>query len=158
MPSMKSNQVWIAKATVLLLALLAGGAVSAHEDAVGITAERMQVMKAMASHMKVLGEMLDGRAPYDGSAARDHALALHENCHKVANKFPNVVHDHHSRADPAVWEQPEKFRAQMDNLQHVVGELVAATTSGERDIVRSRFVVVGRACTTCHETFRLPEN
>ena len=142
---MQSHQIGFAKATMLLLAILAGGAVFAHEHAVEIIAERMQVMKAMASHMKALGDMLDGRTPYDGSAARNHALALHEKCHEVADKFPKAIHDHHSRADPAVWEQPEKFRAQMDNLQRVVGELVAATTSGERDIVRSRFIDVGRA-------------
>ena len=158
MPSMKLHQIGFAKATILLLAILAGGAVLAHEHAVGITAERMQVMKDMASHMKALGEMLEGRTAYDAAAARDNALALHENCHTVATEFPDGTHDHHSRADPAVWEQPEKFRAQMDNLQRVVGELVTATASGQRDLVRSRFVDVGRACTSCHETFRLPED
>ena len=66
MPSMKSHQIGFAKATILLLAILASGAVLAHEHAVGITAERMQVMKDMASHMKALGEMLEGRAAYDG--------------------------------------------------------------------------------------------
>jgi cytochrome c556 len=38
----------------------------------------MKVMKAIASHMKVLGEMLSGRAAYDASAAREHALAIYE--------------------------------------------------------------------------------
>ena len=88
MPSIKSHPIGFAKATVLLLAILAGGAVLAHEHAVGITAERMQVMKDMASHMKALGEMLEGRVAYDAAAARENALALHENCHEVASQFP----------------------------------------------------------------------
>jgi cytochrome c556 len=158
MPSMKSHPIGIAKGAVLLLAVLANGAVLAHEHAVGITAERMQVMKDMASHMKALGQMLEGRAAYDAAAARENALALHENCHVMTEQFPDGTHDHHSRAAPAVWEQPEKFRAQMNNLQRVVGELVTATTWGQRDVVRSRFADVGRACASCHETFRLPEN
>jgi cytochrome c556 len=158
MASMKLHPVGTAKGTVLLLAILAGGMGLAHEHAVGITAERMQVMKDMASHMKALGEMLDGRVAYDAEAARENALALHENCHTITDQFPDGTRDHQSRAAPAVWEQPEKFRAQMDNLQHVVGGLVTATASGPRDVVRARFVEVGRACASCHETFRLPEN
>jgi cytochrome c556 len=148
----------IAKRTVLLLALLGGGTAFAHHDAVGITAERMQVMKDMASHMKALGEMLEGRFAYDAAAAHENALALHKGCHAVASQFPDGTDDHPSRASPEIWEQREKFREQMDNLQHVVGELVTATTSGQDDVVRSRFVDVGRACASCHETFRLPEN
>ena len=155
---MRSHRIDIAKAAILLLSLLASEAARAHEHAVGITAERMQVMKDMAAHMKALGEMLEGRAAYEGPAARYHALALKENCHKVVDKFPTEIHDQHSRAAPAVWEQPEKFKTQMDNLQHAVGELVTATTSGSADVVRSRFADVGHTCANCHETFRLPEN
>jgi cytochrome c556 len=155
---MRLERIRVAKGTVLLLVVLGNGVVLAHEHAVGVTAERMQVMKDMASHMKALGEMLEGRVAYDASAAREDALALHKNCHTVAHQFPDGARDHTSRASPAIWEQPGKFRAQMDNLQHSVGELVTATTAGKRDVVKSRFVDVGRACASCHETFRLPEN
>ena len=79
---------WAAKAAALLLAILAGGAVLAHEHAVGITAERMKRMKDMASHMKSLGEMLEGRTAYDPAKAREDAMALHANCHMVAGEFP----------------------------------------------------------------------
>lgn len=61
MPNMKSHKIRFVT-TTLSLATLAGGSVLAHEGAMGVTAERMKVMKAMASHMKVLGEMLSGRA------------------------------------------------------------------------------------------------
>jgi cytochrome c556 len=152
------DPIGVTKGTVLLLALLGNGGVLAHEHAVGVTAERMQVMKDMASHMKALGEILEGRVAYDDAAARENALALHRSCHTVANQFPDGPRDHSTRASLAIWEQPERFSAQMENLQRLVGELVIATTSGQRDTVKSRFVDVGRACASCHETFRLPEN
>jgi cytochrome c556 len=154
---MKSQRIGIAGSAMLLLAVLAGGPVLAHEGAMGITAERMEVMKDMASHMKALGNMLDGRMAYDAAAARAHALALHENCHAAAGQFSEAAHDHHSRAAPAVWQQPEKFRAEMDDLARAVAELVAATASGRRDAMRQPLLDVGRACKSCHETFRLPE-
>lgn len=158
MPSIKLLLTGFAPATILLLAILEGRAVIAHEHAEGIVAERMQAMKDMASHMKALGEMLEGRVAYDDAAARGHALALHTDCHAVAGQFPAGAHDHHSRAAPAVWNQPEKFSAQMDNLGRVVGELVSATVSGRRDAIRARFADVGNACKSCHEAFRLPED
>ena len=158
MASVKMRPAQAFKGTVLALAVLASGAVLAHEHAVGITAERMEVMKDMAAGMKALGEMLDGRAHYDAAAARRAALALHESCHTIVDQFPAGTHDHHSRAAPAIWEQPERFKARLDNLQHLVGMLVTATTAGRRDMVWSRFVDVGRACTSCHKTFRLPDD
>lgn len=158
MASMQLHPIGPAKATVLLLSVLGNGAAVAHEHAVGITAERMQVMKDMASHMKALEEMFEGRVAYNAAAARGNALALYKSCHAVTNQFPAGVADHTSRASPEIWEQPEKFRVQVDNLQRVVGELVTATKSGQRDMVRSRFADVGRACASCHETFRLPED
>ena len=158
MPIIKSHQTGFAQAAILLLAILGGGAVLAHEHAEGVVAERMQAMKDMAAHIGALGEMLDGRVTYEDAVALDHALALRKNCHKVAGQFPAGAHDHHSRAAPAVWNQPEKFSAQMDNLERVVSELVAATVSGRRESIRARFVDVGSACKSCHEAFRLPEN
>jgi cytochrome c556 len=88
MASVKMRPAQAFKGTVLVLAVLASGAVLAHEHAVGITAERMEVMKDMAAGMKALGEMLDGRAPYDAAAARRAALALHESCHTIVDQFP----------------------------------------------------------------------
>jgi cytochrome c556 len=158
MPGIQLQPIGLGKGVLLLVAALGSGAAFAHHDATGITAERMQVMKDMASRMKALGEMLEGRIAYDAAAARDNALALQRSCHAVANQFPDGTGDHPSRASPVIWEQPAKFRAQVQNLGRAVGGLVDAATSGPRDAVRSRFFDVGRACTSCHDTFRLPED
>jgi cytochrome c556 len=158
MPSTTLHSSRAATSAALLLAALSSGTVFGHEHAVGVTSERMEMMKGIASQMKTLGDMLEGRATYDPAGAQEKALALYQNCHAVATRFPDGPHDHHSRADPAIWERPDEFRKEMNNLQHAVGELVSATSSGPRDVVRLRFVDVGRACKSCHETFRLPEN
>ena len=50
----------------------------------GITAERMQVMKDMASHMKALGEMLEGRVAYD---ARQRGITLWRST-KIVTRWP----------------------------------------------------------------------
>lgn len=141
-----------------VVALLAFGPAPAHEDAIGIIADRMEVMKDMASHMSALGKMLDGRAAYDVAAVRDHARALHEKCLEAAGQFPDDAYDHHSRAAAAVWDQPERFKAQMDNLERAATELVSATAPGRLGSVRPQFADVGHACASCHEAFRLPED
>jgi cytochrome c556 len=157
MPGTQLRKVRVVIGAVLSIAALGSGAVFAHHEATGITAERMRVMKEMASQMKALGEMLEGRIPYDAASARANALALQQGCHAVASQFPDGTGDHPSRASPVIWEQPGKFRAQMANLQNAVGQLVTAA-SGPRDVVRARFVEVGRACARCHDSFRLPED
>ena len=91
--TVNSRCLGFVRAAVQVVAVLACGPAPAHEDAIGITADRMEVMKDMASHMSALQKMLDGRAAYDTAAARDHARALHEKCLEAAGQFPDHAHD-----------------------------------------------------------------
>lgn len=45
----------------------------------------------------------------------------------------------------------------MDYLRIAVSDLLAATESASEASVAGRFAEVGRACTACHEAFRLPD-
>ncbi|TIP23014.1 MAG: cytochrome c [Mesorhizobium sp.] len=137
--------------------MLVAGAALAHKGATGIVAERMSVMKRMAENMKAIGEMLDGRREFDANAARATAEALHANCHKAREQFPSGTRDHHSRASPAIWENPDRFEAEMQHFDTAVKALVAASGPGDIDNMRAPFRNVGQACSSCHEGFRLPK-
>ena len=158
MPIIKSHQTGFAQATILLLAILGGGAVIAHEHAEGIVAERMQAMKDMASHIKALGEMLDGRVAFEDAVALDHALALRKNCRGVPVSFPRV-------RTTVIAELLLRFGT---NLRSSVPRWITSNGSSANSSPRPcqdgenpsghESVDVGSACKSCHEAFRLPEN
>jgi cytochrome c556 len=142
--------------TAVSAALIVTAALS-HEGATGIVGERMTVMKTMGQHLKALNDMLKGSAAFDPAAVRIHANALSENCHKAHAMFPPGSADHHSRTLPAVWEKPEAFEAEMQRFHDATAALASAAASGEPSDLAAPFMAVGRACASCHETFRQPE-
>jgi cytochrome c556 len=129
----------------------------AHEGAHGIIAERMMAMNNMAREMKVIGNMLVGNVPFDAKSARQHANLLHENCHRVENLFPPGSIDDTSHARPDVWQKPELFHQEMQQLHKATEGLVDIAVAGDKDRVMLSFKKVRDACNSCHEIFRLPD-
>ena len=133
------------------------GAALAHEGASGVVADRMNAMKAMSGHLKAIGEMLNGRAAFDAESVGRHAEALSENCHKTHEAFPPDSGGHHTRALPAVWERPEAFAEEMQRFHEATTALAEAAGSEQPSTLEPLFAEVGRACASCHETFRQTE-
>jgi cytochrome c556 len=59
-----------------------------------------------------------------------------------------------SRALPAIWENPEKFKEAQERLRGAIVKLVAAAKSGNQESVSAAAKVVGKACGACHNDFR----
>lgn len=117
----------------------------------------MTAMTEMADSMKSIGESLDGRRAFDAAAVLAAARALQENCHLAREQFPSGTNDHHSRASPAVWENRDGFDQEMARFDTAVKSLTAAAETGDAENMRAPFREVGRACSSCHEGFRLSE-
>ena len=142
---------------IAIVAAFAASVALAHEGATGVVAERMDVMKTMGQHLKALSDMLKGREPFDGEAARLHANALSENCHKAHEMFPAGSGGHHSRALLSIWEKPEDFEAQMQRFHDATEALASAAGSLEVSDLVQPLAEVERACAGCHEVFRQPD-
>jgi cytochrome c556 len=146
------------RAAVIVLTGFTVAAAIAHEGAHGIIAVRMKAMKTMQQELKAIGEMLAGKQPFDPASIRHHAEVLHENCHEIGNMFPPGSIDHHSRANPTIWQQPEVFLDDVQKLHQASGELVAKATAGDgSQTLRVSFEAVEGACKSCHEVFRQPD-
>ena len=145
-------------AAIALAAMLIAGAALAHKEATGIIAERMTAMKNMGRELKAIGDMLAGRAPFDGAAIVQHASALHDNCHRSTTLFPPGSVDHHSKALPAIWERPEAFQEAMQGLHNATETFVATATLGDKPALVASFERIRKVCDGCHESFRSPEH
>lgn len=141
-------------AVIFTAALLVTGTAAAHEGATGVVAQRMDVMKQMGQHMKVLGHMLAGKTPFDQEAARRLAGTLHEHCEHVMLMFPPGSNDHHTEASSAVWTNRLEFDARMRRFDAAVEELVAAVAEGDKVQLTAEFKAVGQECSGCHDNFR----
>ena len=147
------------RASAIVLAGFVVGAAIAHEGAHGIIAVRMKAMKTMQQELKAIGEMLTDKQPFDSASIRRHAEILHENCHEMGNMFPPGSIDHHSRANPTIWKQHDVFQDDVEKLHQASEDFVTKATAGDsKQRLRQSFEAVERACKSCHEVFRRPDD
>ena len=67
--------------------------------------------------------------------------------------FTPDTKDEKSRALPAIWAEPAKFKEAQDRFQGAVAKLVAAS-KGDEAAAKAAIGEVGKACGACHENFR----
>lgn len=137
--------------TASAIAATAAFAASMHED-------REKMMKDMAGKAGVLFGMAQGKAPYDAAAATAAAtelLALAKTDYQPL--FPEGdTEGEGNRALPAIWEQPDEFKADHEALI-AAAEGVAAVAGNGLDALKGAVGPLGGACGDCHKTFRKPE-
>lgn len=126
----------------------------AHDGAMGVVKERMEMMKSMAGHMKALNAMARGGGPVDADAVRQAVKSLRDHGAALPKKFPEGTHHPPSEAKPEIWQEKEKFQALWAALLEQVSALSGAGETGDRAAVANAFRGVGKVCSSCHKTFR----
>jgi cytochrome c556 len=59
-----------------------------------------------------------------------------------------------TRAEPAIWSQPDKFKMAQETLTQALDKLAAAAKSGDESAMKAAAGGVGKACKSCHDDFR----
>lgn len=139
------------------LAIALGAALPAHaqfqkpEDAIRY---RQSVMFTMSHHLGRIAAMANGRVPFDAKAAADNAALV-----ETLSKLPFVAFvpgsdQGKTRADPDIWKEADKFRANATKMQDEVVKLNAAARAGSLDQIKTAVGAVGQSCKACHDAYR----
>lgn len=121
---------------------------------------RQAFMDVMAYNLGQIGGMAQGRRPYDAGVAATAAANLDALAQvDIRPMFPAGTDDmsiDHTRALPAIWDNPEGFVQRIDALR--------AATATMRDAagvdlasLQAAMRPLGAACGGCHQTFRTPQ-
>jgi cytochrome c556 len=135
--------------------LLSVGAVVAQQN---VANETQTTMKATGRALgAVLSPMVKGEKPYD-QAAVDTALGqLETTAKKLPTMFPESIKgvkiEGDYSASPKIWEDKAGFAEKIDSFAKVVTE--AKANIKDLDSLKATVPVIGKACSGCHETFRL---
>jgi cytochrome c556 len=102
--------------------------------------------------------MAKGDMPYDAATAEAHAAALAALLNYDETRlFPagssNAEMPDKTRALPAIWEKPDEFHQDFEDLRSAVQALAGQAGQGQEALVAA-MGPVGKACGDCHETFR----
>lgn len=129
----------------------------AHQGASGVVKERMDGMKAMASALGGVIAMARGEAAFDAARIDVAAGTIAEHAEAMVALFPAGTDHPPTRALATVWAEPGEFEAAASELARA-GRALARAGAGGLEEVRPALAVVGRACSSCHERYRAPDN
>ncbi|CAN5368984.1 cytochrome c [soil metagenome] len=149
---MKSLFVVAAACASLCAALPASAQFAKPTDAITY---RQSVMEVMATHFSRIGQMVQGRVPYDAKVAADNAaLVLTMSKLPFVAFTPGTESGGNTKALPAIWSEADKFKTTSTELQDRVVKLDAAAKTGNLDQLKAAFGETGQSCKTCHDNFR----
>lgn len=141
----------VAVAAGLVAALPASAQFAKPEDAVKY---RKGAFTVMGTHFGRLGAMVNGKAPFDASAAASSAEIAAFMSKLPFAGFVEGSDKGETRAKPEIWKEQDKFRAAAEKMQGEMAKLNAAAKSGNLDTLKAAFGPTAQSCKACHDNYR----
>ena len=115
---------------------------------------RQALMKEIGRSVGAMGSIAKGEKPYDAGVVEQALKTIDTNAKAFPDQFPAGSEEgHETEALPPVWEKPDEFRAEAEELQKEAETLLAAVPA-EQAAVGAAMKRLGAVCSDCHETFR----
>lgn len=118
--------------------------------------KRRALLQETLRTFEPMGAMVQGKKPYDAAAFQALAATLKTLAPQPWAHFPAGSTYHPSRAKPAVWTQPERFKQAQDTYIQAVDALADTASSGDLAAIGPAYTRVKNTCSECHKDFRGP--
>ena len=115
---------------------------------------REKNMKAFGKASKQLRAMVEGKEGFDDAKMKEAVASLDTHANQGWEYFDTATKEVKSEAQPAVWEQNDKFQQEIKTFQASVAELKTASAQGGLDAIKAPLAKVGESCKSCHTTFK----
>jgi cytochrome c556 len=138
------------------MAVAAGGAMAQSAGAKAVAA-RQANFKQLGGAFKAINDQLKSGAPdlavIKASAQKMKDLAAQEPTWFPAGSGPEAGVK--TGARPEIWSDAAGFAAAVKQLQGETAKLAAAAASGDLGAVKAQVPPTGKACSNCHDKYRL---
>jgi len=148
---MKNIAILILALSAAAMALPAAAQFAKPEDAIQYRRSSMTVLQ---THFFRLGNMVNGRTPYDAKAAADNAAIVLAMSKLPWPAFGAGTGEGDTRAKPGIWTQQAKFNESAQKMMVQAGALDAAARTGNLDALKVAFRASAGNCQSCHDAFR----
>jgi cytochrome c556 len=147
------NKNLVAAGVALAIGGLGGAALAQVKPEV-LVKQRQAAMTLQGKYFGPLGGMAQGKVPYNADIVQRNAAYLEVLTKMPWDGFDPSTSKEKTAALPAVFTDTAKFKQAADRLQNEVSQLVAVSKSGDEAAVKAQIGAVGKACGSCHESFR----
>jgi cytochrome c556 len=143
----------VVAAVVVALGAAAGAAVAQVKPDV-LVKQRQSAMTLIGKYFGPLGGMAQGKVPFDAKIVQRNADYLDALSQMPWDGFDPSTKGEKTRALPAIFEQPGKFKEAADRFQSEVDKLQQAAKGGDENAIKAQIGAVGKSCAGCHDNFR----
>lgn len=112
---------------------------------------RMDLMGTIGMNTQTLGNMANGRAPFDAAQAEAAKAALVAASADIVAKFEPQADDPVSEGAPAIWTNFADFTARATALNAAAQAVDVASA----ETIGAGMGAIGGACRDCHTTYRV---
>jgi cytochrome c556 len=141
---------FLTKSLIVAIALTGGVAIAKEGVQDPTVKARMDLMGVIGKNTKVLGDMANGSATFDASAAAAAKAALIAAAAEIPAKFETEADDPVAEARPDIWMNWDGFVARATQMQTAVDAVDVATLAG----IQAGMGAIGGSCRDCHTDFR----
>jgi cytochrome c556 len=116
--------------------------------------QRQAAMTLIAKYFGPVNGMRLGKVPFNADVAARNAAFLETLSKMPWDGFqPSTKGAQHTRALPAIFDNPAKFKEAQDHLQAAASKL-AAVTKGDESGFKAAAGELAKTCGACHNDFR----
>ncbi|MCA1441569.1 cytochrome c [Ensifer sp. IC4062] len=142
----------------MLAAVLAGVGVTGGVAADEPQAVRQQLMKKVGQAAGALNGIAKGEKPYDAEIVKASLTTISETVKIFPSHFPaGSETGSETEASPKIWENMEDFKAKAAKLGTDASALLAQLPADKAG-VGAALGILGKDCSSCHETYRLKKD
>ncbi len=113
---------------------------------------RQGVMRTIGGQMTSMAAILRGKVHMENFKIHAHGMA--ELATIAPHLFPAGSGVDKSEALPAIWDNPDEFKAAMDKFVEAANGISAAADSENPGDIGPAIQALGKACKGCHDNFR----
>ena len=145
--------------TALALLAIASVPISAHEGAMGVVKERMELMKSTGKAAKELKFLLsDHGDDFDRAAVIARGKELQAHAGKIPALFPEGSKSKVSEAKAEIWTDWTGFRKAAGEMDTAAENLAAAAEKSSKAETYTAFIKLVQSCRGCHDDYRQNKN
>jgi cytochrome c556 len=148
---MKLHHIVLAT-TASVVALTAGSAFAQFQKPEDAIKYRQSVFTVMANSFGKIGAVVKGEAPYNKDEVAKNAAIVAMMSTLPWQAFGAGTEG--GKAQPGIWTDGAKFKANSEKMQLAVADLNKAAQSGDLESIKKTFGAAGATCKTCHDDFK----
>jgi cytochrome c556 len=115
---------------------------------------RQSAMQLQGKYLYSIVPMARNRIPYDAGIVARNVGYLQVLLQMPWDDFQPSTQGVKSRALPAIFKQPEKFKAAQDAVQKEVAKLADTVKGGDEAAIKAGILSLNDTCGNCHDNFR----